>query len=147
MLIGRLGMVTSPQKTPIFCSLVPSWLLFFFHKALFYPAPSETSEQMPGLLFQFITWSTWQFSQKLPPGTSFLSGHEHLSLGPNLTLQPSFSQLIMYLNLPDLWPFQHFLWSSTWWCDRTSPGHLHTCAKLRGGSQNAVPLTLFLLQC
>lgn len=59
-----------------------------------------------------------QSSQKLSSCSSFLSEREHLSLGLNLTLQPSLSQLIMYLNQPNLWPFQLFL------------GFLHTIAWL-----------------
>lgn len=94
----------------------------FLHKALFYPALSERSEQMSRFCcFCSSIKGLGTIFRKAFPMYGFLSGCEHLSLGLNLTLQPSLSRLIMYWNQPNLWPFQPRLWPSMRGDDCTSP--------------------------
>lgn len=75
----------------------------FLHKALFYPTLSEGSEQMSRLrCFCSSIKVLGTIFRETFFVYSFLSGCEHLSLGLNLTLQPSLSSLIMYWNQPNL---------------------------------------------
>ena len=113
--MGHIRDVMCPLRTvhPLSLSPFAPWCISgysFPPNALFHPAPSERSEQMSGLCcFCSSLKALAQSSQKLSSCSSLLSEREHLSLGLNLALQPSLSQLIMYLNQPNLWPFQLFL--------------------------------------